>query len=187
MATYGNELSVPWQWTNSLHIHVGGIAVTPHDIHGSSVSGINGNLFYGSFSIVSKNGKLYQSKSYLRANPTAEKHTEPQYLEWLGKALEDIPLEFMHPNAFILEINQTNTPCGRKTCRKEIINAVKGGKLFGNCKITVARMAAFQIYESSPPAVCPTSFEIETGIKESKTDQISVSASMCLHRYPEKN
>lgn len=187
MATYGNELGVTWQWTNSLHIHVGGIAVTSHAIHDLSVSGINGNLFYGSFSIVSKDAKLYKSQTYLKANPTSDKHTEPQYFEWLEKALEDVPLEYMNPNAFIIEINQTNTPCSKQTCRKAIINAVSGGKLFGNCKITVARMAAYQIYESSYPKVCPTSFEIDAGVKESKTDQIAVAASMCLHRYPENH
>jgi hypothetical protein len=186
MAVVGKEDDVPWIWSNSLTIHVGGINVPTHEIHGLSVSIMGGNQFYGSFSIVSKEGKLYQHPKYLDATPTLAQHTEPQYFTWLIEELDDVPLSFMHPSAFILEINQTNTPCSKQSCRKAIINAVKNGNLFGAAKITVARMAAYQIYETQYPKVCPTSMEIAAGQKESDTTQILIAASTCLHRFPQK-
>lgn len=184
MALSGSENDVLWAWNNSLHIMVGGIHVPPHELHGKSVASLGGNTFYGGFSIVSSSHKLYTSGIF-KANPTKTQHTEPQYFEWLVNELDDVPLSFRNPNAFILEMNQTNTPCSGKSCRPFINKVVEQSNLCGNAKITVARMSAYQIYESQYPKVVPTSFERAAGVKLSTTTQHPISQSMCLHRFTE--
>lgn len=187
----GKEDGVDWKWTNCLTLTMSNdekhsVDIPAHEVHSKSVNGLHGNNFYGSFTIVSKKGEIYNHGKSINASPTLAQHTEPQYFEWLDEQLDDVPLgKIAGAQAFVIEINQTNTPCSKATCRKKILSCVKDGKVVDrDFPMVIARMSAYQIYETQYPKVCPTSFEIEEGRKEQlKTFPL---ASMCLHRWPEK-
>lgn len=192
MAITGKEDGVLWNWTNNLQFSLNrgdvNVSVNPHPIHSLDVSALGGNQFYGSFSIVLTDGTTYHRPNHILANPTKTDHTEPQYFDWLQNEIHGggVTLGLLRNPAvaFIIEINQTNTPCSKATCRKAILNCVKdrtvAGVPFG---MVVARMSAYQIYESQYPKICPTSIEIATGKKSTAVPV--VMESQCLHRFPE--
>ncbi len=195
----GEENGVAWHWTNNLLLSVGELDgkssdVKAHPVHGLPVASLGGNTFYGSFSVLRADGQSYHHNRYLTANPTKTHHTEPQYFEWLETEIAAITLVSMSdpeaasflakPRAFIMEINQTNTPCSGKACRPTILAAVANSKIGRHdWPIVVARMSANQIYESQPPKVFPTSFEIAHARKNAMAS--FALKSMCVHRFPE--
>lgn len=186
----GKENDVVWRWTNNLELAVvsaegKAVNVAPHSLHDLSVSALGGNKFYGSFTIVGKDGEVYRHEAKIDTSPTKQQHTEPQYFTWLDEQLDDIPLgKIAGAAAFIMEINQTNTPCSGAGCRPAILQAVANGKVAGfTFPIVVARMSAYQIYEHQYPKVCPTSFEVDHA-KGNMMKSFPLE-SMCLHRFPQ--
>ncbi len=195
----GEEKGVPWKWTNNLLLTVAeaegkAFGIKPHAIHGYDVAALGGNRFYGSFTILRDDGVTYHHDKYILANPTHSQHTEPQYFEWLEVELAAIILmsrfnptaaSFLQKaRAFVIEMNQTNTPCSGKACRPVILEAVKSKKAAGGTWPTVvARMSAYQIYEHQYPKVMPTSFEIAHARKNAMAS--FALESMCVHRFPE--
>jgi hypothetical protein len=183
----GVERSVTWYWANRLDIVLGiasaTIAIPAHEIHGYNVAGLSGNDFYGSYTLVGANGQWKHSSNIFHANPTKEQHTEPQFFEWLEQKLSTT-LFTTKIYAFIIEINQTNTPCSGKHCRPLILTAIAEGKAGGvSFPVVIARMAAYQIYETQPPKVQLTSFAAKDLRKTPGT--LTVVNSCAIHRVPE--
>lgn len=187
MPLEGVEDGVSWKWTNNLALSVEGgaapNAVDVHPIHAKDTSSIGGNHFYGSFSLILADGTCKHHDKYKYANPTKTDHTEPQFFAWLAQELAGVGNALATAKAIIIEINQTNTPCSGQACRKAILACVAANNVCGHAfPIVIARMSAFQIYETQPPKITPTSFEIKDGKKGSA--YMVVSQSMCVHKFP---
>lgn len=161
------------------------IKVTPHPVHNKD-AGIIGQVFYGSFTLVTTDGEVYPSEEIKTWNPTKTDHTEPQYYNWVGPEIVTARNALIQKGkqiaAVIYEVNQTNTPCSHASCRPAILTtwlAAHGGTL------TIARMSAFQMYESEPPKVQLTSVGYDT-LKKKGTTVPQIAQNAVVHVIPKK-
>lgn len=188
----GTEGGVTWIWAGNLDLTLnlpgGARTVRAPALHSESVSQIGGNLFLGGYTLVRNDGTTSFAGGF-KANPREEKHTEPQYFDWLDGELHDEDLSGVE--ALILEINQTNTPCSQAACRREILDRIKQSNCpIANCKKkkhppywVVARMSAYQKYETQPPPVGLTyaqADEIRNG-----DEAVTLDGPGAVHRVPE--
>lgn len=188
MSLKGKEEGVDWVWSQNLDITVeykkSAYNCRAHDIHKMQVAAVNGNTFYGSFTLMSKKWNMRGTNPF-KATPTIAQHTEPQYFEWLAKTLDDLKSSDLNAAfALILEIAQTNTPCSKATCRKAILAACSSNQVGKySFPIVIGRMSSHAIYETQYPKVCPTSEEIRIG-KANMQDMWDFHRSGCIHRFP---
>jgi len=187
----GVEQGVPWIWAGSLNLAYDGVQIPPHPIHDKLVASVGGNTFFGSFTIVFGNNVCKSYENYIEASPTKTDHTEPQYFKWLDVHLKQFSLfhaaskEFgdtaIAIKAIVIEMAQTNTPCSKATCRKEILERVKTG-LWGDV-VYLARLSAYQMYETQPPKVGIT---YDAGKKLLRSgDSAILSSPAVVHKVPD--
>jgi hypothetical protein len=179
----GMERGTKWMWVSDLEfdVPVGGemVNVPPHTLHQINTASER-QVFHGGYTIVTNDKKVIHGPKQ-KWNPTEDEHTEPQYFAWLKGKLED-DKALRNAKMLILEVNQTNTPCSGKNCRPKVLT--EWLKVGGNVT-TVARMSAYQVYESSPPKVQLTGDKAKLHAKEGTKKQ-TVSTSLVIHKIPEK-
>jgi hypothetical protein len=186
----GQEQGVDWYWAQNINLQFprpdGGIEGIPrHPLHDRNVAALGGNHFYGSYTLVRENGTHQHHNVVFEAHPTMTEHTEPQYMQWFKN---EMLFALYHQQlagvaVVILEINQTNTPCSMETCRKSILNWVSGNEFPSGH--FMARMSAYQMYESQYPKVQISTIDIGK-FHRRDTTPVTIEGPMVVHRVPEK-
>jgi len=187
---HGQEQGVDWYWAQDINLEypradAGIERIPPHPLHSYNVAALGGNHFYGSYTLVRENGTYQHHGAVFETHPTETEHTEPQYMQWFKNEM----LAALYHNQLqgvavvILEINQTNTPCSLETCRKSILNWVSGNEFPSGH--FMARMSAYQMYESQYPKVQISTIDIGKFHRRGTTP-VTIDGPMIVHRVPEK-
>ena len=184
----GEEQGITWYWVAGLDIQIphpqgqgAPLNIAPHPIHNEHVAA-DRQIFYGSFTLVTADGQIHPGPSN-HWTPTQQNHTEPQYYQWIGPQIAQARAALAQQvSAVIYEVNQTNTPCSQAGCRPAILAtwlAAYPGVL------TIARMSAYQLYESQYPAFLKSSMEFKQALRTGTTPPF-VQQNAVVHNIPEK-
>jgi len=182
---FGFENGANWFWVKNLTIQVSNqsapVLVGKHSLHDRHVQGFE-QFFYGGYTIVPREGSPRYSVTGGPWKPNNSEHTEPQFFAWLNQEIDDDQITAENVICVIIEINQTYTPCSRSTCRNEILSWVKT-KNWGGA-FCIARMSAYDLYNSSYPAVHITSMDAQ---RVRKADVIlKLNGPAAVHQVPTK-
>lgn len=134
-----------------------GLEIPVHRLHQESMSSI-GQEFVGGLTLLFNGGGEPRTERFETLYPTKDVHTEPAYYEQVKKYFTGKGANLLgRLRVVVLEINQTNTPCSRATCRPKLLGFVKHEKLedlglaIRRPPLLLVRLSAYQVYESSPP------------------------------------
>ena len=84
ISRYLDAYDVTWYWVYNLGMYLEGegddpIEVWPHRVHDEHTARPGGQIFYGSFTLVTADGQVHHAEEIESWTPTADEHTEPQY------------------------------------------------------------------------------------------------------------